>query len=65
MIGFRPFVMSAQPRIQYGITKRPGGLQGPSMDFAVRASLRLLEFVPDELVRVRPHDGGAVYVRHR
>jgi len=29
-------------------------LQSPSMDFALRASLRLFKFVPDEFVRVPP-----------
>src|SRR5581483_374098 len=28
------------------------GLQSPSMDFALRANLRLFKFVPDEFVRV-------------
>src|SRR5581483_5675399 len=30
------------------------GLQSPSMDFALRANLRLSKFVPDEFVRLSP-----------
>jgi hypothetical protein len=30
------------------------GLQSPSMDFALRASLRLFKLVPDEFVRPAP-----------